>query len=641
MRDKDSDVIINPRVYKAAIEAAKINNQHISEFLEEAINNQIEISEERKQLSILEKELEVINRRTKIVRDKAYERLNKVEEELDSYKQKYEESSSNLKELKEKNKKTEEELKEKSKNLDSTEKALEETTLKYEGSSLRLNKIEEEHEKLKDNFKAKVEKLKVIKNTLDLLKEKYAKVSTELNAIKDDYNKIKDELKERSDNLKITDNDLYSYKEKFHETSIKLDELREKYKKTTAKLKEKEENINKIREEFKGLEEDYKDYTKKHGSNLKLDDKALKQLLLRIKKEKEEAENYKYKYEELIDNFKRKYQFLSQNTPVGVLIFQSKKVVFANDYFYNMLGYSKDELKDVYKVLIKTSQKLLKKQLSSEEERSDFELEARTKNRKKLYLEVRMTKVLYNKKPSLILILRDISHRKDLSESEETIEDLRYSLKDKVYEIESLKKLVAEKSKAIDEFKKQTERVTKEKVSEIEGLKKEHEKATKEKSKEIEELKKQHKEEPKGVPKEEPEELPKEVPKELPEIKEEKPVIKEAPVELNANALVILTDEEGNISSLNNQVTSELGYKLADFFNEEENAPKGIEELMADEKERENLKKWIKETALSRTPLVKKVVLKDKQGRSKKFTLVMELIRDIDAEPVGIISIFF
>lgn len=298
---------------------------------------------------------------------------------------------------------------------------------------------------------------------------------------------------------------------------------------------------------------------------------------------------YKEKYDALLIAFNKKYQLLAQSIPLGILIIQSKKVQFANDYFYKMFGYSKGEINNIYSILSKSSKEKLKRQLDNNQQISDFELEAKSKNNHKLFLYSRLFRIQYSGKTAFILILKDVSHKKNIYSFKSNIEDLKYYLKEKDEEIENLKKKLNEKLKEFELIKKKKTAYT--------------------------------------------------IIEEPPKFTEEKKVYRKPIEKTPLNSLIILTDKEGNISSINSQVTLKLGYKLEDFFDEEGVRSINMEDILAEDKT--TFKKWIEEVNLTRKPILKEVTVRDKQKRKKKFSIMMELITDIDSEPIGIINIIF
>jgi len=547
MTDKDSEVVISPKVYKSAVEAANVNKQTVSKFLEEAIKNQIEVRDEKKQMSILEKELEIINKRTKLVRDKAYERLSKIEEELALYKLKYKQTDGKLIRLKKKKEKLDRELKEKTDSLTLTEEALNSYKEKYDAAFSELEQLKEEHHIAEEDLKSKTDNLEKLEKSLNTYVEKYDAAYAELKQLKKDYKEAENELKLNHTEMDILTKEVEAYKR--HATKIKdlvaeNKEISERLRETGIRLRVARTDIRK-----------FKDMINEYMPGVDIDEGSLNKIFSNIAEENKEFKHYKYKYEELKENAKRRYHTLAQNMPVGIMIIKGKNIEFYNDYLPQMLGYKKKEFKNLQKVLTKKSARTLKKHLKTKEERVTFDLEAITKKETHMFLEANLIRAQYSGLPGFILTLRDVTHQRELGDSKTNMENMKYYLKEKDEEIAKLRSELEDMEDELESLGKQKGEIEKERAKDAEELKKHQDELAKEKSKELKELIKKREEVP-----EEPLEEEKPEPKKVQTVEKK----------ISCNAYIILTDTDGNISSLNGLVTSTLGYKIEDLWNEDE-----------------------------------------------------------------------
>ena len=122
-----------------------------------------------------------------------------------------------------------------------------------------------------------------------------------------------------------------------------------------------------------------------------------------------------------------KYKAVVEQSPEIMLIHQNGKLLFANQHFYTILGYSPEELtlRSLYDLILPEEKEriaqLARDRLDGNLPPDSYELKAFNKDKKLLYFDMSFSRITYNNQPAILGIGNDITDRK---ENLETIKKL-------------------------------------------------------------------------------------------------------------------------------------------------------------------------------------------------------------------------
>jgi len=122
-----------------------------------------------------------------------------------------------------------------------------------------------------------------------------------------------------------------------------------------------------------------------------------------------------------------KYKAVVEQSPEIMLIHQHGKLLFANQHFYTVLGYSPDELTTLSLfnlILPEEKEKIVqmaRDRMDGKLPQGSYEIKAFNKDKKLLYFDMSFSRITYNNQPAILGIGNDITDRK---ENLETIKKL-------------------------------------------------------------------------------------------------------------------------------------------------------------------------------------------------------------------------
>lgn len=135
------------------------------------------------------------------------------------------------------------------------------------------------------------------------------------------------------------------------------------------------------------------------------------------------------KTDELLESEKR-YSVLVEESKDGVVIAQDERIVFVNKRAAEMLEYSKEELigLNTQKVVTKDYYPIVKKRyaqrLRGREVPATYEIEFLTKTGLHVPIEINSTRINYQGRPAVLVMLRDLRERKRIEEQRLKLEKL-------------------------------------------------------------------------------------------------------------------------------------------------------------------------------------------------------------------------
>lgn len=392
-------------------------------------------------------------------------------------------------------------------------------------------------------------------------------------------------LEESSENSELHESKDKGLPEEVKSGFLPLEEDLESVKERVDTLKRRTyRRVSRLKEELEKYEHKYnnvKDQIKDLDEENEELEEELEEKREKLSALREELEKLKEKSKALASNFKKKYKLLAKTLPIGMVILKSHTPLFVNNRFKEITGYEEEQ--DFLDLFTKESRKKLKKHFKSDKRKAEIELEAKTEQDSSISLEGNIIKAKYGGEPVNILLLKDLSWKTELAERECKVANLNEEVREEKSRIDELESELSQKQNTIEKLKERGSRVK--------------EKLTNTKSK----LKSKDK-------------------------KEENP-------------LLILTDDKGVISSINKRTTHILGFKLKDLVGKEGGKNTNIIDLISGEKEKKRMKKRIHQMFLDRNPIIEKTEMTNKQGESQRFFLRIELILDVDSEPIGLVNI--
>lgn len=476
-----------------------------------------------------------------------------------------------------------------------------------EKSDKKVKELHHEKHELKKELKKYKTKCTKLKHREQVLTSRIKKKIHDLHA---EIDKRQAEI----DNFNVYKEELAKYKKSYKLIYEKYEELREEFEKAISDkdyvfrdIGKKEEKISDIKSEVKSLKLKYAASKRKIDSlekeNKKLSKGTNKKELAKTAKIDElesELEFYKKEIErlekeknDLVNQITKKSEQDIYKSPEFVKLARSFDnefelfsdslplgvvIVQGTDVKFSNKYFKKlvDSNKDnLFSMLDTSSSKVLKEQLK-EQSKTSVELKIK---RKKIFLEANIVETKYMGKEAKAILLRDVTYRKDPKKAKKDAQFLRKTIQDKEAEITHLEKKLHQTSKKLDSA-----------VEEKSDLSKKLTKA----------------------------------------------------VKLDAallSTMIIITDRKGYVSSINNQITKHLGYRLNDFVDVEEDTEKGIDFIAADESEVNKIKSWIEEITKTRQPISGRLKVKSSEGDTFEYVTRMELILDVDSEPIGIVTI--
>ena len=125
-------------------------------------------------------------------------------------------------------------------------------------------------------------------------------------------------------------------------------------------------------------------------------------------------------FEEALRNSEEKYRLIVERANDGIEISQNDKIIYSNKRFAEILGYSSDELKDIYFENIfsdKSKEELMKRKILREKGVSlpnQYEARFIRKDRKLINVSVNYQIIDFNNKPATFAIIRDITSSKQM-----------------------------------------------------------------------------------------------------------------------------------------------------------------------------------------------------------------------------------
>jgi PAS domain S-box-containing protein len=138
--------------------------------------------------------------------------------------------------------------------------------------------------------------------------------------------------------------------------------------------------------------------------------------------------------EEALKQSEEKYSTLIEQSIDGILIIQNRLVVFANHRMSEMFGYSQDEIlgKYFYQLAAPENKEMLDNEYhrrqAGEYISGNHELGILAKDHRKIPVETKVQPIVYQEKPAFMVIIRDITERKQaedaLKESEARFHEL-------------------------------------------------------------------------------------------------------------------------------------------------------------------------------------------------------------------------
>ncbi|TXT65078.1 MAG: putative Histidine kinase [Promethearchaeota archaeon] len=132
----------------------------------------------------------------------------------------------------------------------------------------------------------------------------------------------------------------------------------------------------------------------------------------------------------------KKFKTITEESSIGTFIIQDKRVVYINEQFKNLFGYSQEEFdnlknKNFFRLVFHEDRNLLADQMSkhltkSKDALSNFQIRAIHKSEEVIWLNIFVKRIEYEGKPSILISVFDITERKKLEkELKESAEKFR------------------------------------------------------------------------------------------------------------------------------------------------------------------------------------------------------------------------
>ncbi len=140
------------------------------------------------------------------------------------------------------------------------------------------------------------------------------------------------------------------------------------------------------------------------------------------------------KAQQKLQEIEELYRTLAENSHDAVYIYRNNKLLFVNDTFCNLLGYTKEELLSidpwnlVHPEMLEQLRDYSQKRLAGEKVPSSYEIKALKKDGTTIYLEVTISLILYKGKAAIFVSGRDITHYKSIEND----------LRDRIYQLDIL-----------------------------------------------------------------------------------------------------------------------------------------------------------------------------------------------------------
>lgn len=133
------------------------------------------------------------------------------------------------------------------------------------------------------------------------------------------------------------------------------------------------------------------------------------------------------------------YRLLAENVKDGIIIVQNTQVIFANNAFTRMTGYSVEQLDltDPLRLFHERAIQTAKTRLSSgvrEQQPPEWQAELLVKGGQTIWVEIEQTGIVWNDHPALLLTMRDITERK---RQEQRLEEERVRLQEENLNLKS------------------------------------------------------------------------------------------------------------------------------------------------------------------------------------------------------------
>jgi PAS domain S-box-containing protein len=149
----------------------------------------------------------------------------------------------------------------------------------------------------------------------------------------------------------------------------------------------------------------------------------------KLRQYSEHLEELVKKRTEELSEAEKRYSVLVEEASDGLLILQDRKIVFANKKTAEVLGYSKDELKELPSEKLVDEEylplaKMMYERVLQGEVSTTFEVEWRAKNGERIPMEVSDARITHQGHPAVLRVARDISDRKRMEEQRSKLEKL-------------------------------------------------------------------------------------------------------------------------------------------------------------------------------------------------------------------------
>jgi len=178
---------------------------------------------------------------------------------------------------------------------------------------------------------------------------------------------------------------------------------------------------------------------------------------------------YRKRAQEALRESEEKYSTLVESSLTGIYIDQDKKIVFANKRFAEIYGYTRDELvgmeswRLVHPEDRALTDEIRVKRLMGEENPSEYDARALTKNGDTFWIKRRNTRIEYNGRPAILGNIVDITKRKQAEEAlRRAHDDLELRVKERTAELrsinEQLRREIEERTRAEQKLKASEER---------------------------------------------------------------------------------------------------------------------------------------------------------------------------------------
>lgn len=159
--------------------------------------------------------------------------------------------------------------------------------------------------------------------------------------------------------------------------------------------------------------------------------------------------------EEALKASEEKYATLIEQSVDGILILQNRVAIFANRRMIELFGYSQDEIlgKYFYQLAAPEYRGMLddeyRRRQAGEKISGNHELEILAKDGKKIPVETKVQPIVYQEKPAVMVIIRDVTERKQaeekimasLVEKETLLKEVHHRVKNNMQVISSLLRL--------------------------------------------------------------------------------------------------------------------------------------------------------------------------------------------------------